>query len=195
MTPTRFALVLLALATLAGCPDSNGNGTPGGNGNGGDPFGNPWGGYDNDPTGNGGLSYTSETGPDGCPVVALEPTVWNPIYAAYVGGDDPYFHLHSTEDVLYFGAEMYTGYGPGWTGQQGTFDPDCGDNGICVYLVPDGQTVTRAVAGDVDVVSLTEVGGTLQRPAELVFRDMTFEGTEEGSDVCFHVEEVTLRAN
>ncbi|MCO4769396.1 MAG: hypothetical protein KDA24_05145 [Deltaproteobacteria bacterium] len=188
-------LVSLSLSLLAGCPQGQNGGPFGGNNSG--PFDAGHGG--NGEVGGAGTEQPGLTipdleGPDGCTVVDLDPSAWNPLYAAYEGGADPFFHLHSTEDTLFFGAEMYTDYGAGWTGETGTFAPDCGANGICVYLVPDGLTVTRAVAGSVDVVSLTEVDGTLQRPAELVFRDMTFEATDAGSDTCFHVEEMTLRA-
>lgn len=177
MTRALLATLLVAttLSSLTGCPDS----TPGG--------GTPSASDGDQP----GLTITDSVGPDGCPIVDLDPSAWRPLHASFTGGADPYFHLHSTEDVLFFGAELYTEYGAGWTGQTGTFAPDCGTNGICVYLVPDGQTVTRATAGFVDVVALTENGGTIQRPAEVVFRELTLVGTEDPS-TCFHVEEVTL---
>ncbi len=186
------------LSLLAGCPAGSGGPFAGGNGNGGNVNGggNPdgVGGVGGDDVGGDqpGLSiHEDEVGPDGCTLVTLDPSAWAPLHGSYTGGADPFFHLHTNEDVLFFGAELYTEYGAGWTGQTGTFAPDCGANGLCVYLVPDGQTVTQAVAGDVDVIALEQVGGVLQRPAEVTFRDMTFVGTDE-PDVCFHVEEVTL---
>jgi hypothetical protein len=189
-------LVILPLVSLlAGCPAGNpGSGPFGGNpdGSGGAFGGN---GSNGGNGGNGssqpGMVIEDTVGPDGCTVVTLDASEWRPLHGSFTGGADPYFHLHSQEDVLFFGAELYTAYGAGWTGQTGTFAPDCGTNGICTYLVPDGETVTRAIAGEVDVISLTEVGGQLQRPAEVTFRNMTFVGTEDDS-VCFHVEEVTL---
>ncbi len=185
-------LVLLALvsctSTLVGCPAQPGGPFPSDGGGLGGSAG-AGGAQDGDEP---GVRIEESVGPDGCPVVALDPAQWAPLHGSYTGGVDPFFHLHTQEAVAFFGAELYTDYGPGWTGQTGTFAPSCGDNGICVYLVPDGTTVTRAEVGEVDVVSLSQSGGQLERPAEVVFRDMTFVGTES-PDVCFHVEEVTLR--
>lgn len=194
--PLQAALLvsLPLLSLLAGCPaGSSSTGGPFG----GDLGGDQGGGFNGDQGGGesgqqpGVLIDADSGGPDGCPIVTLDPSAWRPLHGSFTAGSDPFFHLHSTEDVLFFGAELYTDYGAGWTGQAGTFAPDCSANGICVYLVPDGHAVTRAVAGDVDVISLSEANGELQRPAEVTFRDMTFVGTEDPS-VCFHVEEVTL---
>ncbi len=183
--PASLLVIAPLLSLLVGCPaGSTGSGPFGGNA-GGQGGGNGSGGEQP------GMVIEDELGPDGCPIVTLDPSQWRPLHGSFTGGADPYFHLHSQEDVLFFGAEFYTAYGAGWTGEIGTFAPDCGANGICTYLVPDGETVTRAVAGAVDVIALTEVGGQLQRPAAVTFREMTFVGTEDDS-VCFHVEEVTL---
>ena len=217
LAPTLVALPLLPLlGLLAGCPGSETPWSPDGQGDGGFPNGS--GGDDDDATGDDddatgddddatgddddatgddddaipGLSIDpANLGPDGCPTATLDPSAWGPLYTGYQGGSDPFFHLHTNEPVLFFAAELYTQWGAGWTGQTGTFAPDCNGNGICVYFVAEEGQVTMATAGEVDVVSLSQSNGAIQGPVEVGFRDMTFRGIN-GSQACYHVEEITL---
>jgi hypothetical protein len=59
----------------------------------------------------------SGTAADGCTPVMLNPASWQPLFAAYKPGSDPFFHIHSNEEGFFFNIELYTVYGPGWTGQ------------------------------------------------------------------------------
>lgn len=58
------------------------------------------------------------------------------------GSGDPYYLVHNdpATDGFFLSIEAYTVYGPGWTGELGTFDIDCsaGGTGICVYFDADG---------------------------------------------------------
>ena len=197
MTRTALLVTLSLLANLGlGCPDT-GDGGPfsggpfdDGNGDGGE------GGYGDDPYGTGsGIEFTDRVGPDGCEVVALDSSSWPPIHASWSGGADPFFHLHSNERAFYFSIEAYTEYGAGWAGEVGTFEPLCGANGLCVYLASDDFGTYRATAGDVDIVALGESGGSIDRPAEVHFRNLTLTATEDGgAEGCLHLEEASLIA-
>ncbi|WKZ83125.1 MAG: hypothetical protein QY307_02415 [Acidimicrobiia bacterium] len=58
------------------------------------------------------------------------------------GSSDPFYHVHNDPDTdgFFLSIEAYTVYGPGWTGELGTFDIDCSSagTGICVYFDADG---------------------------------------------------------
>ena len=46
---------------------------------------------------------SEETAGDGCTIVELNPGTWSPLFNAYKGGSDPFFHIHTMEapgDVL-----------------------------------------------------------------------------------------------
>jgi len=198
---TRIALLVASLALFTGCPDTTGGGYDGGAddgfGGGVEGPGGGVGGPGGETTGgDAGIDIDDErAGPDGCPTATLDSSTWSPIHASWNGGADPFFHLHSQESAFYFSVELYTEYGAGWTGDVGTFAPDCGANGICVYLASDDFGVFRATAGDVDVVTLSHSSGSIDRPAEVHFRDLTLVATEDGGgEGCLHVEEASLIA-
>jgi len=89
---------------------------------------------------------------------------------------DPYYFIHTQQDDLFVGIEMYTLFGDGWTGDLGTFPTDCGTHGICVYFDLDGTgpaaamgpatgeiTITNLDDGAVvtlDMVTFTDASGT-----------------------------------
>ena len=197
---SRTALLLAACLLSTGCPDLadgpfSGSGPDGsdndGGGLGGGLNGNGTGGR-----GDSGVEIDDDApGPDGYPTVRLDSDSWGPIFAGWTGGSDPFFHLHSQESAFYFSVELYTEYGAGWTGDLGTFAPDCGANGICVYLASDDFGVFRATAGEVDVVRLSESSGSIDRRAEVHFRDLTLTATDDGGgEGCLHLEEASLIA-
>lgn len=55
---------------------------------------------------------------------------------------DPYYHIHTDADAdgFFFSLELYTEFGPEWTGQTGTFEISCSSSstGICAHFDPDG---------------------------------------------------------
>lgn len=114
--------------------------------------------------------------------------------AAYNAGADPFYQFHDNEAGFYFNVELYTVYGPGWTGQLGSFATNCNSNGICVYLVPDDAHAYLATAGEIDIVSLGQQGGVLQKPVDLTMRDLTLKPVPGSqSEGCFHIEEVSIQ--
>jgi hypothetical protein len=130
---------------------------------------------------------------DGCPRVELDTASWNPMHAAYNTGSDPFYQFHDNEDGFYFNVELYTVYGPGWTGQLGTFDTDCTRNGICVYLVPDDEHAYLATEGEITIEDLSQQSGVLQMPVKLTMRNLTLEPVPGSqSEGCYHVEEVEI---
>ena len=72
------------------------------------------------------------------------------------GSADPFYHVHTNPavDGFFLSIEAYTtAYGPGWTGQLGTFEIDCseGGTGICVHFDPDGPGPTPSAGSKFDV--------------------------------------------
>jgi len=140
------------------------------------------------------LIHEDQLAEDGCPLVELHPESWSPMHAAYNGGSDPFFQFHDNEEGFYFNVELYTVYGPGWTGQLGTFDTDCNANGICVYLVPDDAHPYLATSGEISIGSLGQQAGALQKPVDLVLSNLTLKPVPGSqSEGCFHIEEVSIR--
>ncbi len=134
-----------------------------------------------------------ETAVDGCPIVELNPESWNPLYAAYNATSDPFFHFHSIDEVFYFNVEMYTAYGAAWTGELGTFAPDCNGTGICVYLVPDNINPYWATAGDIEIVELEQVDGALSELVEINMSNLTMMPVPGSQSTgCYHVEAVSI---
>jgi len=92
---------------------------------------------------------------------------WDAVAGTYIPGagpaDDPFFHIHSNTnpDGFFLGIELYTVYGPGWTGETGTFDVDCGGTGICVHLsIGDGPDLGAdfLASGQVTINQLDDTG-------------------------------------
>lgn len=131
---------------------------------------------------------------DGCSIVALNPAAWQPLYRAYNPGSDPFFHIHTMEPGFFFGAELYTVYGPGWTGELGTFATDCTANGICIYLAPvQGSLYLADKSGQIEIVSLLQTDNVLQLPVEFILHQVTFQPAPGGSaSGCVYVEEVKI---
>ncbi len=52
--------------------------------------------------------------------------------------DDPFWHIHSdlADDGVFLSLEMYTVYGPTWTGETGEFEINCDETstGICIHF-------------------------------------------------------------
>jgi len=130
---------------------------------------------------------------DGCPLVTLNTESWGPLYAAYTAGSDPLYQFHDNVQGFHFNVELYTVYGAGWTGQTGTFEPDCNSNGICIYLVPDDINSYWATAGEVTISSLAQEDGVLQEPVEIRMSNLTLEPVPGSSSTgCYHVKEVSI---
>ncbi len=80
-----------------------------------------------------------EPGPDGAVPVLIDGAQLAPLFDAFTPGDDPLYLVHTQQDDIFVGVELYTVFGAGWTGELGTFPTDCTTHGICVYLDPDGS--------------------------------------------------------
>jgi hypothetical protein len=141
------------------------------------------------------ISITGATSADGCTLVDLNPAAWQPLYSAYKTGSDPFFQIHTQEGAgtFYFNMELYTVYGSAWTGQLGTFAPDCNANGLCVYLVPDAVNPYWVTDGEMEIVALTQVDGAFSSPLEINFMDLTLEPVPGSSSTgCYYIEELTV---
>lgn len=135
------------------------------------------------------------TADDGCTLVDLNPESWSPLTFEYITGADPLFHIFSNdEDIFHFAIELYTVYGPSWTGQTGTFPPDCNVNGICIYLVPDAVNPYWATDGEVEINELSETGGDIELPIDIRLSGLTFEPVPGSSSTgCYHVDEIEIQ--
>ena len=137
---TRLLIIApIVLSALTGCPAAAPQGPGGGSESGG-----------------GGRPLTIESdrpGPDGCPTVELDTSGWGALTANWHDGDDPFFQIHDNEPGFYANLEAYTVWGDDWTGQAGTFAPDCNGTGLYFWLVPDDEHAFLATAGEVDVVA------------------------------------------
>ena len=141
------------------------------------------------------IAISEEIGPDSCPLVEFNPAAWQPLYSAYNTGGDPFFHIHTNEaaGTFYFNLELYTVYGPSWTGQLGTFTPDCNANGLCVYLVPDAVNPYWVTAGEMEIVALSQVDGVFTAPLEINFNGLTLEPVPGSSSTgCYHIESLSV---
>ena len=132
---------------------------------------------------------------DNCPMVTLNTAGWAPLAAMYNGGSDPFFQIHDNESGFYFNIELYTVYGPGWTGQTGEFATDCSRNGICVYLVPDDKNPYLASkTGVISITVLAQTNGQLQKPVDLLLKNLTLKPVPGSSSTgCYHVDEVVIQ--
>ena len=92
-----------------------------------------------------------EPGADGSVPVTIDVTALEPLFFGFNdNGGDPLWQIHTTQPDLFLNVELYTVYGPGWTGQTGTFATDCTANGICVSLDTDGAGPTQPTARGAD---------------------------------------------
>ena len=133
-------------------------------------------------------SSTAASGPgiavDASGAVTLDSDSLAPLFFAFVEGDgtDPFWHIHTEEASGggFFSLEMYTVFGPMWTGELGTFDIDCSEagTGICPHFTPPGSDVDAgadfAAMGSVDIVQLDAEGYDVT--ATVAFTDGTTVG-------------------
>ena len=75
---------------------------------------------------------------DGVIAVSIDGARLAPLFDEFMDGADPLYLVHTQQDDIFVGVELYTVFGSGWTGELGTFPADCTTHGICVYLDPDG---------------------------------------------------------
>ena len=139
-----------------------------------------------------------QTADDGCTVVTIDTASWGPIDSAYIkeeyapGETYEFFLFRDNEDGFDFAVELYPRYGMGWTGQSGTFPPDCHNvYGICVNLSLDDENRYQADQGEVDIITVANVDGTVS--GEIVMTNLTlqpFPGTDATG--CYHIDEVSI---
>lgn len=105
---------------------------------------------------------------DGVVNVAIDGEQLDPLFDAFQGGADPFYQVHTQQDNVFVGVELYTVFGDAWTGELGTFPTDCTTHGICVYLDPDG-TGPMAVGGPgTGTITISQLeGGTIVTIDEL----------------------------
>lgn len=75
---------------------------------------------------------------DGVIAMSIDSGRLAPLFDKVMEGDDPFYLIHTQQEDIFVGVEMYTVFGPAWAGELGTFPTDCTTHGICVYLDPDG---------------------------------------------------------
>ena len=95
----------------------------------------------------------------------------DPLFFAFnQNGGDPFWHIHTQQDDTFISLELYTAYGPSWTGELGTFPLDCNVPwGLCLIFDPDGagpEPVLMWGTGEITIDRLDEGG-----------YDVTFTGT------------------
>jgi hypothetical protein len=94
-----------------------------------------------------------------------------PLFFAFdENGGDPFWHIHTQQDDTFISLELYTAYGPSWTGETGAFPLDCNVPwGLCLLFDPDGagpEPVLMWGNGEITIDRLDEGG-----------YDVTFGGT------------------
>jgi hypothetical protein len=136
---------------------------------------------------------TEETAADGCPLIELNPETWNPLTAAYNGGSDPFFQFHTQNESFFFNLELYTVYGASWTGQLGSFVPNCNGNGLCIYILPDNTNPYWATAGEISINALEQVDGTLTFPVEIIMSNLTMNPVPGSQSTgCYNIAEMSV---
>jgi len=86
-----------------------------------------------------------------------------PLFFAFnANGGDPFWHIHTQQDDTFISLELYTVYGPSWTGETGTFPLDCNVPwGLCLLFDPDGvgpEPVLMWGTGEITIDQLDEGG-------------------------------------
>jgi hypothetical protein len=82
-----------------------------------------------------------------------------PLFDSFMEGDDPFYLVHTQQEDIFVGVEMYTVFGADWTGQLGTFPSDCTTHGICVYLDPDGTGPLLGGGPGIGEITITQLDG------------------------------------
>ena len=110
------------------------------------------------------------------------------------GGDDPFFHIHTSNETDGFSLsfELYTVWGQAWAGETGMYDIACQDplrdTGICVHFDPDGPGPAGDLGADLGargtvVIRQLDSGGYAIDVIGLAFTDgTTFEDFTMSSD-------------
>ena len=125
--------------------------------------------------------------PDGAGVieVMIDGGQLAPLFDAFTPGADPFYLVHTQQEDIFVGVELYTVFGDSWTGQLGTFPADCTTHGICVYLDPDGTGPLEG--GGPGTGTITIVG--LEGGSIVILDDITIVG---GGGQVYTLSGVTL---
>lgn len=131
-------------------------------------------------------------GPDGHLPVRMNPSAWQEIEASHIDDDplDPYHELHSVgHDNFWWGVELHTDKGAGWTGELGLFATDCIDAGICVRFDPDGGAgaIAPLLAEPNGEAQIDQIEGGYQ----LVFRNLIFRRDDGAS---YRIDQLAIQA-
>lgn len=86
-----------------------------------------------------------------------------PLFFAFnQNGGDPFWHLHTEQANTFISLELYTAYGPSWTGETGTFPLDCNQPwGLCLIFDPDGTGPAPVImwgTGEITINQMDESG-------------------------------------
>jgi len=85
-----------------------------------------------------------------------------PLFFAFLPGADPLWQLHTQQTDIHLSLELYTVFGPSWTGQTGSFPLNCGQPwGLCLVFDADGVgpiPVAMWAAGQITINQL-DAGG------------------------------------
>lgn len=96
---------------------------------------------------------------DGVIAVTVDGALLDPLFDSFIGGADPYHHVHTQQENVFVGVELYTEFGAAWTGETGTFPADCTTHGICIYLDPDGTGPTVGGGPATGTITITQLEG------------------------------------
>ncbi len=113
---------------------------------------------------------------------------WDAVTDTYIPAagtaEDPYFHVHSSNDAdgFFLSLELYTVWGQAWTGETGTFAISCGDpvagTGICAHFDPDGPGPLTDLGEDFAATGTVVVNQLDEGGYDLVVQDLSFsDGT------------------
>lgn len=127
----------------------------------------------------------SEPDADGIIAVNVNPSGLSPLFNSLIDGGDPYYHVHTQQDDLFIGIEMYSVYGDGWTGELGTFPADCTTHGICVYFDPDGTGAMGSSEPGTGTVTVVQIDGE----TIVTLDDVLFEGAD---GTLYRITDLTL---
>ena len=75
----------------------------------------------------------------GVVTVSVDAARLEPLLDEFVDdGSDPYYAISTQQEEIVIIVELHTDFGAGWNGELGVVGADCSNNGICIYLDPDG---------------------------------------------------------
>lgn len=95
---------------------------------------------------------------------------------------DPFFHIHTDPDLdgFFISFELYTTYGPTWTGELGTFEISCSaaSTGICVHFDPDGDGPIGNLGADFRAAGTVTINALDETTYDIVVDELVFsDGT------------------